>query len=234
MVGQGALVAGAKLNELALASKLRVSRTALREAVRGLERAGLVTIIPNRGVFVRTIGRQDLSELFDVHAGLARTAGRLLAQRATDAQLRRLEASHGEMAAAFRDGSADRYRALNARFHDDLFALSGNARLEQLHASASSELNLSGQHNLAHPWQMRASAAEHRRIIQAAQAREPERTARAFERHLLAGRLRMPPDAGAPAVSARAGPKAARRLSPEAGERATGPTAPGQSARRQG
>src|SRR5947209_7384631 len=75
MLLDGTFRAGAKLNELALANSLAVSRTALREAVRGLEHSGLVTVIPNRGVFVRQIGLQDMMDLFDVHAGLAHTAG---------------------------------------------------------------------------------------------------------------------------------------------------------------
>lgn len=53
MLADGVLTAGAKLNENALAQQMQVSRSALREAVRRLEQSALVTIIPNRGVFVR-------------------------------------------------------------------------------------------------------------------------------------------------------------------------------------
>lgn len=50
---EGTLKAGAKLNEHALSQQLQVSRSALREAVRRLQQSGLVTTIPNRGMFVR-------------------------------------------------------------------------------------------------------------------------------------------------------------------------------------
>lgn len=55
--------------------------------MRRLEQSGLVTIVPNRGVFVRRVELKEVLDLFDVHAGLARSAGRLVATRITDAQL---------------------------------------------------------------------------------------------------------------------------------------------------
>jgi DNA-binding GntR family transcriptional regulator len=191
MLMEGALKAGAKLNEHALSQQLQVSRSALREAVRRLEQSGLVTIIPNRGVFVRRVGLQDVIDLFDVHAGLARSAGRLLATRISATQLERLEAWHADMLAALAAGAVDRYRDLNANFHRDLFSFAGNARLTALHNMIASELQLSRRHNLGNLHQLRASVVEHARILEAIRIRDETRTARAFEQHVLAGKRRI-------------------------------------------
>lgn len=191
MLSDGVFVAGAKLNENALAQQLQVSRSALREAVRGLEQLGLVTIVPNRGVFVRQVGLSEIFDLFDVHAGLARSAGRLLATRVTVQQLRDLEAQHEAMLAANRVAAVDQYRTLNARFHNDLFGFAGNARLCSLHSGIAAELQLSRRHNLHTLHQLRASVLEHARILEAIRARDEERTGRAFERHVLAGKRRI-------------------------------------------
>jgi len=55
MILSGELAPGAKLTEMALATRLGVSRGPLREAFRMLEEAGLVRTEKNRGVFVRDI-----------------------------------------------------------------------------------------------------------------------------------------------------------------------------------
>ena len=53
MILAGELAPGAKLNEVAIAERLGVSRGPVREAFRALEEAGLVRLEKNRGVFVR-------------------------------------------------------------------------------------------------------------------------------------------------------------------------------------
>ena len=71
MILRGELRAGERLNENALATKLNVSRGPVREAARLLSEAGLVTVIHNRGVFVREIKLEEVLHVYDVRAGLA-------------------------------------------------------------------------------------------------------------------------------------------------------------------
>lgn len=63
MIISGEIESGGKLNEYALAQQLHVSSSALREAVRLLEQLGLVTIQPNRGVFVRRVSLKEALDL---------------------------------------------------------------------------------------------------------------------------------------------------------------------------
>ena len=190
MLQDGTFLAGAKINEMPLATRLGVSRTVLREAIRRLETSELVHIVPNRGVFVRQVGFREMLNLFDIHAGLARTAGRLLGERIDDGQVARLEGCLVQMRQAAKHGAVASYRDLNAAFHHDLFAFTGNARLVSMHAAIVAELQLSRRRNLAHPAQLRASLSEHARILDAVRARDPGRAARAFEQHVLAGKRR--------------------------------------------
>ena len=191
MLADGALAAGAKLNENALAQQMQVSRSALREAVRRLEQSALVTIIPNRGVFIRQLTLPEMFDLFDVHAGLARSAGRLVASRIGTEQLQTLEQCQLAMAGALADGNIARYRALNGHFHRDLFTFAGNARLSSLHEMIVTELQLSRRHNLGTLHQLRCSILEHGRILEGIRAGDAARTARAFEQHVLNGKNRM-------------------------------------------
>ena len=68
MILSGELRAGERMNELALATRLGVSRGPVREAARTLERDGLVTSIVNQGVFVRQISIEEAAELYDLRA----------------------------------------------------------------------------------------------------------------------------------------------------------------------
>ncbi|HWI14588.1 MAG TPA: GntR family transcriptional regulator, partial [Burkholderiales bacterium] len=100
LVLTGAIPAGERVNELKLATQLDVSRGPVREALRALERAGLLVAIPNRGFFVRKVALEDALDLYDVRAGLGRAAGKLAARRVSQAQLAKLRATHRRMARA--------------------------------------------------------------------------------------------------------------------------------------
>lgn len=71
LILRGILKPGEHLKEQALADRLSVSRSPIREACRALERAGLVETIPHRGVFVRDVNLQDATDVFDIRAELA-------------------------------------------------------------------------------------------------------------------------------------------------------------------
>src|SRR4051794_40898806 len=60
------LPAGTRLRERALAEKLQVSRTPLRDALRLLEADGLVTLLPNRGAVVTELTPEKIEEKLDV------------------------------------------------------------------------------------------------------------------------------------------------------------------------
>lgn len=191
MIISGAIPSGSKLNENALAQQMQVSRGALREAVRLLEQSGLVTIQPNRGVFVRRVSLREALDLFDVRAGLAYTAGRLAAVRATDEQLAALERLHRGMTEIWQQRDVERYYDLNSRFHADIMTASGNERLMSLDEMMSNELHLFRRRNLGNSAQLELSLQEHGRILDALQARDASKAGRAFERHVIIGKERM-------------------------------------------
>src|SRR5437588_197221 len=92
MILAGDLAVGAKLNEVAIAERLGVSRGPVREAFRALEESGLVRLEKNRGVFVRQVSLEEADEIFEVRATLEEWAGRRVAKRATALEVRELQA----------------------------------------------------------------------------------------------------------------------------------------------
>ena len=101
MIIQDQLVPGEWIREQAIADKLRVSRTPLREALKMLELEGLIKLLPNRGAVVTELTVDEVKEKLEVLAVLESLAGKLACRNATDSELAEIRALHYEMRACF-------------------------------------------------------------------------------------------------------------------------------------
>lgn len=191
MILRGEIAAGERLSENALATKLNVSRGPVREATRLLAEAGLVTVIHNRGVFVRQIKLEEVLHVYDVRAGLAHVAGRLAALRATKADVAALRALWDEMERAIATDNSDAYYEVNQAFHTRIVEISKNQRLIDFHAITERELSLFMRRGVAGAARPRMSNHEHRQIIEAIAAGDEGAAAREFELHVMKGKQRM-------------------------------------------
>ncbi len=75
----GALPPGARILEQELAAEFAVSRGPVRDAVRILEREGLVTILARRGAVVTDLSANEVREIFEIRAGLLEIVARKVA-----------------------------------------------------------------------------------------------------------------------------------------------------------
>jgi DNA-binding GntR family transcriptional regulator len=136
----GELSANTMLREQALAAELGVSRTPVREALRRLNEAGLVTFIPNRGATVAEWTMEQVRETYFVRAGLESRAAGLAATRITAEELGTLAALIDAMEplvnAVDDDGIAELGR-LNAQFHRTVVAASRTPQLMMLTSNVS-------------------------------------------------------------------------------------------------
>jgi len=80
-ITHGTIAPGTRLREVDVATRLGVSATPVREALRRLEREGLVTVTPHRGATVVTYTPAEIANLYEVHEVLESHAVR----RATEA-----------------------------------------------------------------------------------------------------------------------------------------------------
>ncbi|MGP5615303.1 GntR family transcriptional regulator [Corynebacterium variabile] len=67
-ISAGEYSPGEKLNEVAVADKLGISRNTLREGFASLAADGIVDRIPNRGVFIASPGAEDIRNLYRARA----------------------------------------------------------------------------------------------------------------------------------------------------------------------
>lgn len=191
MVMRGELKAGDRLNENALAAELNVSRGPVREATRVLAEAGLLTIMPNRGAFVREISLEDVLHVYDIRAGLARVSGRLAALRATQADIDMLGELWCDMEEARTSRNSDEYYEINRRFHAKIVEMTGNPRLIEFHEQTEREVFLFLRRGVSGPTRIDISNKQHKDMLDAIAAGDELEAARAFERHVVAGKQRM-------------------------------------------
>ena len=89
---RGELKPGERLMEIQLATKLGVSRTPVREAIRKLELEGLVLMIPRKGAEVADIVEKGLRDVLEVRKALEELSVRLACDRITKKEIDELKA----------------------------------------------------------------------------------------------------------------------------------------------
>lgn len=132
MITRLELAPGAVLVEKALTEQLGIGRTPMREALQRLAIEGLVTHLPNRGMFVAEISAVSVQEIYEFRALIDGSAARLAAQRSTPVQVEELDRLQRELVAATEADDVDRYVALDRQFYDVLGAAAHNALLAEV------------------------------------------------------------------------------------------------------
>jgi len=218
----GELRPGQGLVETELAQLLGVSKTPVREALKTLAGAGLVTMSPYRGATVRAIDPASAAAIYDLRLLLEPEAVRRAVQasavqaggvQAGGVQAGGVQAGAGgpdegawttaQAALAASDAAADQaQRSLaNREFHRALYLACGNSllvkALDDLRDQTALVSVLSWEQGAS--WQQ--EAAEHRAILAAARSGAADEAAALLHAHIagFAGRHFPEPVRGAPA-----------------------------------
>lgn len=159
-------VPGRRLSENELGELFKVSRTPIREAIAELREDRLVEIVPQYGTFVAPISPQAIHDAQFVRGALECEAVRLVAGRATDADIAELTSIIRAQQAAARAGQEDDFHSLDRDFHRALFALSARdlwSFIERADGHLERVRRASGQ-----PQQyMRATISRHKKVCDA-------------------------------------------------------------------
>lgn len=120
------ILAGERLLEVSLSKSLNVSRTPVREALRLLQKDGLVERIPKGGVIVTQLSINDLQEIIALRKMIETYAADLACERITDGEIEQLEylmQRAEKMIVAEREGKdidITQFSTLNSEFHNTL------------------------------------------------------------------------------------------------------------------
>lgn len=179
---------GAWVDEQALADQYGISRTPLREALKVLASEGLVTLKPRRGCYVTEISERDLDEIFSIVCMLEGQCAREAAVRATDEDCKQLQRAHSRLEDAARTNDIDGFFDANQAFHRALHTIADNHWLLHVIEDLRKVIKLSRHHSLFSEGRLEQSLAEHRAILAAVLARNPEAAELRMREHIGSGR----------------------------------------------
>ena len=191
LIYSGEIQPGERMNEAALALRMGTSRGPIREAIRMLTGQGLVTAVPNRGVYVRQISVREMLEIYELRALIFGFAAERACEHLDEAHRSQMEQLLSQMDAACEAGEGTHYYELNLHFHTLILELSGNQRAHQAYDEHVNEVHLFRRSYFNAPGNMRRSNAEHRAIFEAIAKGDAKRARTLAERHVLSGRERL-------------------------------------------
>lgn len=184
-IATGRLLPGTHLDEVELATRFKVSRTPIREALNLLLGEGLIESRPRRGAVVAQISPPRLIEMFEVMAELEAMCARLASRRITDEELAALEAAHEACRGAAETRDTDAYFYANERFHYALYTASHNAFLFEQAAALQRKLRPYRRLQLRVRNRLSGSFAEHQAILDALRAGDTERAVSSVRHHVV-------------------------------------------------
>jgi GntR family transcriptional regulator, rspAB operon transcriptional repressor len=180
---RGELEPGQELSQVQLATRLGVSRTPLREALRLLQREGLVDSRANRRVRVAALSAEDLDDLYALRLVAECSALRISAPRLTPEEIADLEGQMAQMAHYAAAADYERWEIPHRAFHRGLARHNGPRILREL-AELSDHASRYRRFHLSTADARERAEREHRAILDAVQAEDVDAAAARLAEHL--------------------------------------------------
>ena len=163
----GELKPGERLMEIALANRLGVSRTPVREAIRMLELEGLVVMEPRKGAHVAQITEKDLNDVLDVRLGLEELVVQFASERITEEDLQNLKAAEEEFEQSMQRNDLVALAAADVKFHEVIYQATHNQRLVQMINNIKEQMYRYRMEYLKDVKVRETLVKEHRQLLQA-------------------------------------------------------------------
>ena len=172
---------GSAISEMEVSSKLNVSRSPVREALKIMQTEELVTYYPGRGNFVTVLTQQDIEEIFDLRELFELTALKNACQYMPKERCDSIEKMLLELT---EQSSADEYYAANSVDHTYVINSSGNTRLVKFYNQIIAQMNVINRISSRSPTHFRHSTEYHLKIIRAIRNKNEEEARQALAHHL--------------------------------------------------
>ena len=198
LVREGAIKPGDRLPpERELAQQLNVSRASVREAMRLMDIQGLVKIRPGSGTFITEDTVEVIvqafssllsgptsaaSDIFEMRLILEPQIVSLAAERASDADIRRMEEILEQQAADITNGGTG--VEFDSEFHFAIAQATKNSALIAVTQAMSDLLSQSRDSTLLSPERSNQSLQSHRRILETIKNRQSKAAEETMHQHI--------------------------------------------------
>lgn len=167
----------------ALAERLGVSRTPVREALLQFATNGVVRFERNRGVRVLEVSIKDIEEIYSIRLLLEPPAAFLAAQKIDEAGEEKLTAAYDMMRKAAADGDEETFQKHDIIFHVGILEIAGNDRVTEAVRVARSQMHARGLSTTSSR-NLDEILSAHEPIMTAILGRDPAAAAMAVKDHL--------------------------------------------------
>ncbi|MCF8565037.1 GntR family transcriptional regulator [Alicyclobacillus tolerans] len=175
---------GYPLLETEIAERLGMSRTPVREAIHRLKAEGIVETVRRKGIFVKTLSKEEVCQTYEIAEGLEGMVSYLVASEAQDANLDDLETSIVAMEQALSENSIDKWVMADESYHAALYALCKNTYLIEDLTRLNEKLRYSRLYLVAGSSGDRTqSTQEHQATYQAIKAGNPDLARSLTQKH---------------------------------------------------
>jgi DNA-binding GntR family transcriptional regulator len=166
-IRDGSLPPGEAIDEADWASRHRVSRTPVREALIQLQAEGLVSSLPRGGMVVAKMDLRQLLALWELLAELEGLAARLACQRITPPELGALVQCHRDSEAVVSAEDTAGWQEHNLRFHELIYHATRNPYLRQEVLRLRARTGFYRRHAFGALGRLRTSFEQHAELLKA-------------------------------------------------------------------
>ena len=187
----GAIPAGECITEQHACDLTGASRTPVREAIRHLERDGLIRIEPNRTAVVVGIGRTDLADIYEIRRRSEGLASRRAAGKAGETDCARLFEIVEMQEFFLEKGGTEKLKDLDGEFHDLVYRICDSRIISEALVRLHRQIALYRKRSRFAPGRAAESVREHRAIAEAIRKGDGDAAEELTVRHVEAAYLNL-------------------------------------------
>ena len=180
----GQIPAGSRIVETVYADQLHISRTPLREALRKLERDGLVEYVLHRGVVVRAFTIEDIEEIFTIRNAMMMLIMPSVVENVTDGKIKELRDILKQMDVEYEKEDADALAVSNRLFHGTMEHISDKMRILRVIDSQEEYIKRFSAVTIASIIRRSNAHQEHHQLVDLLEKRDLEGLQQLMQHHL--------------------------------------------------
>ncbi|MBR1586498.1 MAG: GntR family transcriptional regulator [Clostridia bacterium] len=180
----GQIPAGSRIVETVYADQLHISRTPLREALRRLERDGLVEYVLHRGVVVRAFTIEDIDEIFTIRNAMMMLIMPSVVENVTDEKIRELRDILRQMDVEYEKEDAEALAISNRTFHGTMEHISDKLRILRVIDSQEEYIKRFSAITIASVIRRTNAHQEHHQLVDLLEKRDLEGLKELMQHHL--------------------------------------------------
>ncbi len=181
----GAIPAGSRLTEVQISEQMDLSRATVRTAFGQLAKEGLLRLVPYSGWSVVTLTVQDAWELYTLRSSVERLAAQLVAKNLDETKAGKIREIFSQLGEECKTGNVDRVSDADYAFHKTIVELAAHSRLAAQYVLIEQQIRMYLRSSNALILELSEVLDQHRPIVDALLAADPESAGTLSEQHNL-------------------------------------------------